>query len=209
MRQVVVLVVRKIIFAILPVVLCISVSGCTSYEQAREEAIQRFDQCQTAMEEVLRDHLYVLQENTSANENPEDSSYYVRNYSVTMDEHTELSIILKSNLSGTTGNQYRASATLTHRFREENDLPPEKCAGLFSQIVQAIGSPLLDEELCIQFLQDCQLGESTMKNGQLQEKSYSPQEDQDFLYYYSDQSYYWQLSYEWQLPETVEPSESP
>ena len=80
------MVVRKIIFAILPVVLCISVSGCTSYEQAREEAIQRFDQCQTAMEEVLRDHLYVLQENTSANENPEDSSYYVRNYSVTMDE---------------------------------------------------------------------------------------------------------------------------
>ena len=75
--------------------------------------------------------------------------------------------------------------------------------------MQAIGSPLLDEELCIQFLQDSQLGESTMKNGQLQEKSYSPQEDQDFLYYYSDQSYYWQLSYEWQLPETVEPSESP
>ena len=82
---------QKIVAAILPVLLCLTTSGCTSREEARQAAAQRFDTYQTAMSEALRPYLFVLQDETSPDDNYESSNYYVRNYTVTLDDDTDIS----------------------------------------------------------------------------------------------------------------------
>lgn len=185
---------QKIVAAILPVLLCLTTSGCTSREEARQAAAQRFDTYQTAMSEALRPYLFVLQDETSPDDNYEGSNYYVRNYTVTLDDDTDISIILKTRLSS--GASGTASITLNHIYAGTESTAAKTYTPVFSALVQATGNDEVTDSLCQEFLQGLPESQEDTGSGRTDECSVS---DTSSLYYYDDGEYSWSLSYEGEL----------
>ncbi len=187
--------VRKIFLAVMPVLLLLS--GCTSKEEARTIAIERFDTCQVAMTQALRPYLYVLHDDTHDADNYEDSDYYVRYYSVPLDENTEMAVMLESYL-GNLGAE-KVSVTLSHTYQENSDVLPKKYLPVFSSIIQATGNLQVTENLCKDFMEDPSVGEATHTTESYDERSYVSDDGSTFLYYYDDGEYTWNLTYEGEL----------
>ena len=187
--------VRKVFLTMIPFLLLLS--GCTSKEEARTIAVERFDACQAAMIQALRPYLYVLRNDTNEQDNYEDSDYYVRYYSVPLDENTEMAIMLESYLGNL--NTEKVSVTLSHTYQENNTVLPKKYLPVFSSVIQATGNTQVTETLCKDFMEDPSVGEATHTKENYDERSYVSDDGHTFLYYYDDGEYTWNLTYEGEL----------
>lgn len=187
---------KRMILLLLPLFLCMS--GCVSKEEARETAAQKFDRCQTSMEAAIEPYLYVMREDTQPGDNYESSDYYIRYYTVELDEATQISVMLETCLSDVPEPSHLVSITMSHTYGLGSNAPESHLAP-FAAMVQSTGNQAVTKDFCVQFLTDSSVGTTGDPQEQYNEKYYYSEDGKTFLYYYDDTEYSWQLSYEGEL----------
>ena len=187
---------KRMILLLLPLFLCMS--GCVSKEEARETAAQEFDRCQASMEAAMAPYLYVVREDTQPEDNYESSDYYIRYYTVDLDEATQISIMLETCLSDIPEQSHLVSITMSHTYALGSNAPESHLAP-FAAMVQSTGNRSVTKDLCMKFLTDSSLGTTGDPQEQYNEKFYHSEDGKTFLYYYDDTEYSWKLSYEGEM----------
>lgn len=184
---------KRVILLLMPLLICMA--GCVSKEEAREAAVEDFERCQANMETAMSPYLYVVREDTQPEDNYEASDYYIRYYTIELDDATWISVMLESCLSEISKESHLVSITMSHTYALGSG-EPESHLSPFAAIVQATGNQAVTKEFCLQFLTDSSLGVTGDLQEQYNEKYYISEDGQTFLYYYDDAEYSWKLSYE-------------